>query len=182
MTVGIGGMDKEYNFGNFRKDNDPAREAKSQAEILLRGFDRKSIRGFVPRESVKLLAYAVEREQKEFITYRIMHTPSLEGGGASFFPFDSPEYKGIDEEDAEMEGGSCGSPSKERRPVGGFAGLTGYFFWVNIFRYQTVGNRKDSMGSGRRNKLKKKTTDSAPGTPRKITQPNKNSIGRDLMD
>jgi hypothetical protein len=119
-------LGKDYNFGNLRRDDDPGTQAKSQAEILLKGFDYRSVRGGTPKQSTRLLKYAVLREQKDFITYKIIHTPNIDVNAASFLPFGGLEYKGIDEEDS--EGGTCGSPIKDNKPIGRLADLALYFF------------------------------------------------------
>jgi hypothetical protein len=62
------------------------------------------------------------------ITYKIIHTPNIDVNAASFFPFGGPEYKGIDEEDS--EGGTCGSPIKNNKPIGRLADLALYFFYL----------------------------------------------------
>jgi hypothetical protein len=52
-------LGKDYDFGNLRIDDDPGEQAKSQAEILLKGFDYSSVRGGIPKKSTRLLKYAV---------------------------------------------------------------------------------------------------------------------------
>lgn len=62
------------------------------------------------------------------ITYKIIHKPNSDVNATSFFPFGGPEYKGIDEEDS--EGGTCGSPIKDNKPIGRLADLALYFFYL----------------------------------------------------
>jgi hypothetical protein len=75
------------------------------------------------------LKYAVEREQKDLISYKRIHTPNIDVNGASFFPFNSPEYKGIDEEDGEGGSRTGGSPIRNNRTLESPADLALYFFY-----------------------------------------------------